>query len=264
MVALTERGWSSTTSPCATSCSRRGELDDGRRRRLPRRAGGRGAHRGQPRVPRPHRPRQGDPPAADRDRHRASSPRPTTGRSTRQRAARRRRVADLPDLAAAAASDGFTRIKEMLWPTMERIETLQRSGKAITGVPSGFVDLDGLTSGFQRAELVDRRGPALDGQDGVLPQHRRPTRRRGARASPSSRWKCPRRRWCSACSRADGAGGQPAGAAGHAARLRLHQAGARGRHAADAARSGSTTRRPSRCWRCAPRRGGSRPTTTCG
>ncbi len=50
--------------------------------------------------------------------------------------------------------EGFTRIKEMLWPTMERIETLQRSGKAITGVPSGFVDLDGLTSGFQESELV--------------------------------------------------------------------------------------------------------------
>jgi replicative DNA helicase len=50
--------------------------------------------------------------------------------------------------------EGFTRIKEMLWPTMERIETLQRSGKAITGVPSGFVDLDALTSGFQHAELV--------------------------------------------------------------------------------------------------------------
>ena len=51
-------------------------------------------------------------------------------------------------------NDGFTRIKEMLWPTMERIETLQRSGKAITGVPSGFVDLDSLTSGFQASELV--------------------------------------------------------------------------------------------------------------
>ncbi|HEU5305159.1 MAG TPA: replicative DNA helicase, partial [Gemmatimonadales bacterium] len=50
--------------------------------------------------------------------------------------------------------EGFTRIKEMLWPTMERIETLQRSGKAITGVPSGFADLDEMTSGFQRSELV--------------------------------------------------------------------------------------------------------------
>ncbi|HET8635062.1 MAG TPA: replicative DNA helicase [Gemmatimonadales bacterium] len=51
-------------------------------------------------------------------------------------------------------AEGFTRIKEMLWPTMERIETLQKSGKAITGVPSGFVDLDSLTSGFQPSELV--------------------------------------------------------------------------------------------------------------
>jgi replicative DNA helicase len=51
-------------------------------------------------------------------------------------------------------AEGFTRIKEMLWPTMERIETLHRSGKAITGVPSGFIDLDELTSGFQASELV--------------------------------------------------------------------------------------------------------------
>jgi replicative DNA helicase len=42
----------------------------------------------------------------------------------------------------------------MLWPTMERIETLQRSGKAITGVPSGFQDLDEMTSGFQASELI--------------------------------------------------------------------------------------------------------------
>jgi replicative DNA helicase len=42
----------------------------------------------------------------------------------------------------------------MLWPTMERIETLQKSGKSVTGVPSGFKDLDDLTSGFQRSELI--------------------------------------------------------------------------------------------------------------
>jgi replicative DNA helicase len=49
---------------------------------------------------------------------------------------------------------GFTRIKEMLWPTMERIESLQGSGSALTGVPSGFIDLDEMTSGFQPSELV--------------------------------------------------------------------------------------------------------------
>jgi replicative DNA helicase len=51
-------------------------------------------------------------------------------------------------------SQGFTRIKELLWPTMERIEALQRGGKTITGVPSGFNDLDELTSGFQAADLI--------------------------------------------------------------------------------------------------------------
>ena len=50
--------------------------------------------------------------------------------------------------------EGFTRLKEMLWPTMERIETLQKSGQRVTGVPSGFADLDDKTTGFQRSELV--------------------------------------------------------------------------------------------------------------
>jgi replicative DNA helicase len=37
---------------------------------------------------------------------------------------------------------------------MERIEQLQRGGKTITGVPSGFTDLDEMTSGFQPADLI--------------------------------------------------------------------------------------------------------------
>lgn len=49
---------------------------------------------------------------------------------------------------------GFTRIKELLYPTMERIEKLQSSGKEITGVPSGFADLDALTTGFQPSDLI--------------------------------------------------------------------------------------------------------------
>jgi replicative DNA helicase len=51
-------------------------------------------------------------------------------------------------------ADGFMRIKELLWPTMERIEALQRGGKTITGVASGFTDLDEMTSGFQPADLI--------------------------------------------------------------------------------------------------------------
>jgi replicative DNA helicase len=57
-------------------------------------------------------------------------------------------------VAQQETRDGFTRIKELLWPTMERIEALQRGGKTVTGVASGFGDLDDLTSGFQPADLV--------------------------------------------------------------------------------------------------------------
>jgi replicative DNA helicase len=51
-------------------------------------------------------------------------------------------------------AEGFSRIKEMLWPTMERIEKLNQAGKQVTGVPSGFKDLDEMTTGFQPNDLV--------------------------------------------------------------------------------------------------------------
>jgi len=51
-------------------------------------------------------------------------------------------------------SQGFMRVKELMWPTMERIEALQKGGKTVTGVPSGFTDLDEMTSGFQNSDLV--------------------------------------------------------------------------------------------------------------
>ena len=57
-------------------------------------------------------------------------------------------------ISQARREEGFTRIKEMLSDTIERIETLQKSGKSITGVSSGFPDLDELTAGFQRSELI--------------------------------------------------------------------------------------------------------------
>ena len=53
-------------------------------------------------------------------------------------------------------AEGFSRLKEMLWPTMERIEKLSKAGKQITGVPSGFKDLDEMTTGFQPNDLIMR------------------------------------------------------------------------------------------------------------
>jgi replicative DNA helicase len=57
-------------------------------------------------------------------------------------------------VAQIRRSEEFIRLKELIWPTMERIEQLHGSQGALTGVPSGFTDLDGLTAGFQRGDLV--------------------------------------------------------------------------------------------------------------
>ncbi|HXF94851.1 MAG TPA: replicative DNA helicase [Gemmatimonadales bacterium] len=57
-------------------------------------------------------------------------------------------------VAQLRRAEEFIRIKELIWPTMERIEQLQSGHGAVTGVASGFPDLDRLTAGFQRSDLV--------------------------------------------------------------------------------------------------------------
>lgn len=49
---------------------------------------------------------------------------------------------------------GFVWIKDLLWEAFEKIETLQKSGGGVTGVPSGFSHLDGMTTGLQNGDLV--------------------------------------------------------------------------------------------------------------
>src|SRR5437667_211517 len=57
-------------------------------------------------------------------------------------------------VAQLKRAEEFVRLKELIWPTMERIEQLHTSQGALTGVASGFTDLDRLTAGFQRGDLV--------------------------------------------------------------------------------------------------------------
>src|SRR4051794_13788196 len=57
-------------------------------------------------------------------------------------------------VAQQRTSEGFSRIKELLWPTMERIEAIHAGGESVTGIASGFNDLDDLTSGFQPSDLI--------------------------------------------------------------------------------------------------------------
>lgn len=49
---------------------------------------------------------------------------------------------------------GFIPIRDILVETYERIEFLSQRREEITGIPSGYPDLDRMTSGFQRSDLI--------------------------------------------------------------------------------------------------------------
>ena len=48
----------------------------------------------------------------------------------------------------------FTHISDVLETTFERIEQLFASDGSITGVPTGYSELDRMTSGFQKSDLI--------------------------------------------------------------------------------------------------------------
>jgi replicative DNA helicase len=58
------------------------------------------------------------------------------------------------DLSQARASSEFSHIEELLKDSFERITALYEAGADVTGTPSGFRDLDRLTSGFQPGNLI--------------------------------------------------------------------------------------------------------------
>jgi replicative DNA helicase len=58
------------------------------------------------------------------------------------------------ELAQSRATQEFSHIEELLKDSFERITALFEAGADVTGVPSGFRDLDRLTSGFQAGNLV--------------------------------------------------------------------------------------------------------------
>ncbi len=51
-------------------------------------------------------------------------------------------------------SSGFTLIKDVLIELIEQIEILHHNKGEVTGVPTGYPDLDHLTSGFQPSDLI--------------------------------------------------------------------------------------------------------------
>jgi replicative DNA helicase len=58
------------------------------------------------------------------------------------------------ELSQERAKSEFSHIEELLKESFERITHLYESGADVTGVPSGFRDLDRVTSGFQEGNLI--------------------------------------------------------------------------------------------------------------
>jgi replicative DNA helicase len=58
------------------------------------------------------------------------------------------------DLSQARVTSEFSHIEELLKDSFERITSLYEAGADVTGTPSGFRDLDRLTSGFQEGNLI--------------------------------------------------------------------------------------------------------------
>jgi len=58
------------------------------------------------------------------------------------------------DIAGQRLSTDFSPIDKLLTESFERLTALHATGREITGVPSGFRDLDACTAGFQPSNLV--------------------------------------------------------------------------------------------------------------
>jgi replicative DNA helicase len=57
-------------------------------------------------------------------------------------------------VAQSHEREGFVWIKKILYPTFEKIEQLQAAKGGITGIPTGLPDLDEMTGGLQKGDLV--------------------------------------------------------------------------------------------------------------
>ena len=58
------------------------------------------------------------------------------------------------DISQEKIKSGFVQLQDLLTESYENIESLYQRKEMITGVSTGFVDLDRLTSGFQPADLI--------------------------------------------------------------------------------------------------------------
>lgn len=58
------------------------------------------------------------------------------------------------EISNRRSSSGFISIRDVLMEVFEKVEFLYSNKGGTSGIPSGFVDLDKMTAGFQRSDLI--------------------------------------------------------------------------------------------------------------
>jgi replicative DNA helicase len=86
------------------------------------------------------------------------------------------------EIAERKTRPSFFRVGDIVIESMKAVEQLYERKELVTGVPTGFIDLDRKTAGLQASDLIISTRPSSTGS-----------------ASPSFRWRCPRSSWCCAC-----------------------------------------------------------------
>jgi hypothetical protein len=58
------------------------------------------------------------------------------------------------DVTERRSSEDYTLLEELMQPTMDELEAIGSRGGSMSGVPTGFADLDGLTNGLHPGQLI--------------------------------------------------------------------------------------------------------------
>lgn len=75
------------------------------------------------------------------------------------------------EVAQRKNTSAFQNIKDVLVQTYDNIEQLHNRKGDITGIPTGFTELDRMTAGFQRNDLIIVAA-VLSRENSLCPEHR--------------------------------------------------------------------------------------------
>ncbi|TFE25387.1 replicative DNA helicase [Cohnella luojiensis] len=62
--------------------------------------------------------------------------------------------ARIMEVSSRRSATGFISIRDVLMEVFEKVEFLYNHKGGVSGIPSGFIDLDKMTNGFQRSDLI--------------------------------------------------------------------------------------------------------------